>query len=147
MKVILLADVRGQGKKGELVNVSDGYANNFLFPRKLAKVADEQVMTELKNKKDSEAFRRSEERKAALALAERLKTVTLVLKATGGAMGKLYGSVTTKDISDMLQSQFDISVDKRKITVPQNIKSVGEYSVDIKLYTDINVSVKLIVEI
>lgn len=147
MKVILLADVRGQGKKGELVNVSDGYANNFLFPRKLAKLADEQVMTELKNKKESEDFHRAEERKSALAIAEKLKSATLVLKATGGAMGKLYGSVTTKDVSDMLRSQCNVTVDKRKITIPQNIKSVGEYSVDIKLYTDVNVSVKLVVEL
>jgi len=146
MKVILLQDVRGQGKKGELIDVSDGYANNFLFPRKLAKVADEQVMTELKNKEASENYRREQERKAALATAEKLKNARIILKTTGGVDGKLYGAVTAKDISDKLQSDFGLTVDKRKINISQPVKTIGEYDVDIKLYSEISVTVKLVVE-
>lgn len=146
MKVILLQDVRGQGKKGELINVSDGYANNFLLPRKLAKIADEQVMTELRNREASDNYRRQEERKQALATAERLKTVVVVFHTTGGVDGKLYGAVTSKDICDKLSADFGITVDKRKVTVSQPIKTVGEYEVDVKLYTDVSAKIKLVVE-
>lgn len=146
MKVILLQDVRGQGKKGELINVSDGYANNFLLPRKLAKVADEQVMTELRNREASDNYRRQEERKQALAIAEKLKTVTVVFRTTGGVDGKLYGAITSKDICENLASEHGINVDKRKVNVTQPIKTVGEYQVDVKLFTDVSAKIKIIVE-
>lgn len=146
MKVVLLQDVRGQGKKGELINVSDGYANNFLFPRKLAKLADEQIMTELKNREASENYRRQEERKQALAIAEKLKTVVVVFRTTGGADGKLYGAITSKDICDKLAAEHGITVDKRKVSVSQPIKTVGQYEVDVKLFTDVSAKIKLVVE-
>lgn len=146
MKVVLLQDVRGQGKKGELINVSDGYANNFLFPRKLAKLADEQIMTELKNREASENYRRQEERKQALAIAEKLKTVVVVFHTTGGADGKLYGAITSKDICDKLAAEHGITIDKRKVSVSQPIKTVGQYEVDVKLFTDVSAKIKLVVE-
>ncbi len=146
MKVILLQDVRGQGKKGELLNVSDGYANNFLFPRKLAKLADEQVMTELRNREASENYRRQEERKQAMAVAEKLKNVVVTFRTTGGVDGKLYGAITSKDICDRLAADHGITIDKRKVSVSQPIKTVGQYEVDVKLFTDVSSKIKIVVE-
>jgi large subunit ribosomal protein L9 len=143
MKVVLLDDVRGQGKKGELVNVSDGFARNFLFPKKLAKPADNQIIQEIKAKKDSEDFKRAEEKKQAAALAEKLKGTVLTYKSTGGADGRLYGAVTAKDISDKLQSELNLSVDKRKIVLNETIKTVGDYDLEIKLYPEISANIKV----
>ncbi len=137
MKVVLLADVKGQGKKGELVNVSDGYARNFLFPRKLAMEANAQILNEIKNKAEAESFRKAEDKKAAIELSAKLKDLVLIYKSTGGADGKLYGAVTAKDIADKLASEHGVSVDKRKIVINETIKSVGEYVLDIKLYPEI----------
>lgn len=145
MKVILLQDVKAQGKKGQVINVSDGYAQNFLFPRKLARVADAQVLTELKNREEANAFREAEDRKAALALKEKLDRIELVFLTTGGADGRLYGAVTSKDISEKLESEHKISIDKKKIDVG-NIKVAGEYTVSIKIYREISASVKVIVK-
>lgn len=146
MKVVLLEDVKGQGKKGELVNVSDGYARNFLFPKKLAKEANSQILNEIKNKQEAEKFKKAEDKKAAAALAERLKNVVVVFKSTGGADGKLYGAVTAKDISDKLNADFGISIDKRKIVISENIKTVGNYSLDVKLYPEISAKLNVVVE-
>ena len=146
MKVILLQDVKAQGKKGDVINVSDGYAKNYLFPRKLAKVADAQVLTELKNKEQAIAYRDAEDKKNALALKEKLDQITLVFRTTGGVDGKLYGAVTSKDISEKLASEHGIEVDKKKITITSTIKTIGEFTVDIKLYHDISSTVKVIVE-
>lgn len=146
MKVVLLADVKGQGKKGELVNVSDGYARNFLFPKKLAKEANNQIINDLKNKKEAEDFKKAEDRKAALALVEQFKTITLTYKATGGADGKLYGAVTAKDISEKLDKEKGINIDKKKFVMPETIKTVGEYVIDVKLYPEIAAKLKVIVE-
>ncbi len=137
MKVVLLADVKGQGKKGELVNVSDGYARNFLFPKKLAMEANAQILNEIKNKAEAESFRKAEDKKAAIELSAKLKELVLTYKSTGGADGKLYGAVTAKDIADKLASDFGISVDKRKIVINETIKTVGEYVLDVKLYPEI----------
>ena len=146
MKVILLQDVKSQGKKGDLINVSDGYAKNYLFPRHLAKEADAQVYTELKNKADAIAFRDAEERKNALELKKKLDETTLVFHTTGGADGRLYGAVTSKDISDKLAKEHGIEVDKKKITISSTIKTVGTFQVDIKLYHDISSILKVVVE-
>lgn len=145
MKVILLQDVKAQGKKGQVINVSDGYAQNFLFPRKLARVADAQVLTELKNREEANAFREAEDRKAALALKEKMDQIELVFLTTGGADGRLYGAVTSKDISEKLEAEHKISIDKKKIDVG-NIKVAGEYTVSIKIYREISASVKVIVK-
>ena len=132
MKVILKQDVKGQGKKGELVSVSDGYARNFLFPRDLAMPADAQAMNELKNKESAAVFHQQEETKAALAVAELLKDKTLTVKARAGQNGKLFGSVTTKEIAEELKKQFDVTLDKRKI-VMADITAFGGYTAELKL--------------
>lgn len=145
MKVILLQDVKSQGKKGEVINVSDGYAQNFLFPRKLARLADAQVLTELKNREEAAAFRESEDRKAALELKKKIDKIELVFMTTGGADGRLYGAVTSKDISEKLETEHHIVIDKKKIDVG-NIKVAGEYAVNIKIYRDISSTVRILVK-
>ncbi len=137
MKVVLLADVKGQGKKNQIVDVSDGYARNFLLPRKLAVLADAKVMGEIKSKEEAEAFRVKEEQKAAHALAERLATVTVKIKCAAGADGRLYGAVTAKDVAEVLARDFGITVDKRKISMNEQIRSYGVFPVEVRLYTDI----------
>lgn len=126
MDVILKSDVKGLGKKSEKVSVSDGYARNFLFPRGLAAEATAQTLSEMKNKQSSEQFKAEEELKAAKQSAEKINNNTVVLKAKGGANGKLFGSVTAKEIAVVVSNQFKVSVDKRKITV-DDIKAFGTY--------------------
>ena len=145
MKVLLLADVKGQGKKDQIVEVSDGYARNFLFPKKLAVAADAKVMSEAKSKEESKQFRLKEEKAAAKALAEKLVTLTVKIPASSGADGRLYGSVTTKDISEALASQHKIDIDKRKMTLAENIKSYGTYNVEVKVYPEVNATLKVVV--
>ena len=137
MKVILLCDVKGQGKKDQIINVSDGYARNFLFPQKKAIPADAKATSELKSKEDAKQYKLNEERKAALALAERLKNVTLEFKMGHGQDGHLYGSVTSKDIAEALKKEISTEVDKRKINLKDPIRAYGSYSVEIKLFQDV----------
>ncbi len=145
MKVILLCDVKGQGKKDEIVNVSDGYARNFLFPQKKAIPADAKATSELKSKEESKQYRISEDRKAAQALADKIKTVSLDIVMGHGADGRLYGSVTSKDIATALAAVIGADVDKRKIVLKEAIKAYGNYEVEIKLLQDI--SAKFIVKV
>ncbi len=142
MKVVLLQDVKGQGKKGELVNVSDGYARNFLLPRNLAIVADAQAMNELRNKEASVQYHKEMDKKAAEEAASKLKGKTVVIKARAGQKGKLFGAVTTKEVSDAIQAQLNVSVDKRKISM-SDIKAYGTYSAEIKLLQGISASVSI----
>lgn len=146
MKVLLLEDVRSQGKKGEIIEASDGYARNFLIPRKLAVEANAQILTEYKNKKASEAHKKAEEKKAAEAAAASINGKSIVYKATGGADGRLYAAVTAADISKKLKETFGVDVDKRKLVLNDNIKNVGEYNVTVKLYPEISAKIKVIVE-
>lgn len=138
MKVVLLADVKGQGKKNDVVEVSDGYARNFLLPRKLAIVADSKVMNELRTKEEANEFRIREEQKAARALAERLSTITVKIKCAAGADGRLYGAVTAKDVAEAMERDFGVKLDKRKISMSEQIRSYGVYPVEVRLYTDIS---------
>ena len=138
MKVILLKDVKGQGKKDQVVEVSDGYARNFLFPKKLAIVADAKATNELKGKEESRQHKIDEERRAANELAEKLAATTLKVKAASGADGRLYGAVTSKDIAEKLEADFGIKVDKRKINLSDPIKTHGTYSIEVKLYAEIS---------
>ena len=140
MKVILLCDVKGQGKKDEIINVSDGYARNFLFPQKKAIPADSRATSELKSKEEAKQYKINEERKAAIALGERIKAVTVEIKMEHGQDGRLYGSVTAKDIAEKLKSVLGVDIDKRKINLKEPIKADGNYDVEIKLYTDVTVS-------
>lgn len=146
MKVILLEDVKGQGKKGDLINTSDGYARNFLFPRKLAKPADAGSIKEIESKRESEAFHLAEEKKKANATKDFLADKEIVFKTTGGADGRLYGAVTTKDISEKIEKDLGLKIDKRNISISDTIKTAGVYPVKIKLFQGITAEIKLVVE-
>jgi large subunit ribosomal protein L9 len=137
MKVILLADVKGQGKENDVIEVSDGYGKNFLIPRKLAKVADAQSLNDVKVKEEARLYRIATEKKEAQALAEKLKTLQVKIPASGGGDGRLYGSITSKDITDRLQADHGITIDKRKLVMNDPIKSYGKYEVEVKLYTEV----------
>ena len=137
MKVILLCDVKGQGKKDQIINVSDGYARNFLFPQKKAIPADAKATSELKNKEEAKQFKVNEEHKAAVALAEKISGVEVRIKMGHGQDGRLYGSVTAKDIAEELQKKISVEVDKRKILMKDTIKAYGNYSVELKLLSDV----------
>ena len=145
MKVILLQDVKSQGKKGQIVNVSDGYARNFLFPKKLAAEADASVMNDVKNKEESRKYREAQEKKAAQELAEKLSSINVKFVLESGADGRLYGSVTAKDISEAFEKQHGISIDKRKLNLSDPIKTYGKFAVGIKLYTDVSATVNVTV--
>ena len=145
MKVLLLADVKGQGKKDQIVEVSDGYARNFLFPKKLAVVADNKVISENKSKEEAKQFRLKEEKAAAQALAAKLGSLTVKISAPSGADGRLYGSVTTKDIADQLAKQHKVTIDKRKLSLSENIKAYGTYNVEVKVYPEISATLKVTV--
>lgn len=136
MKVIFQQDVKGVGKKGELKNVSDGYARNFLLPKKLAVEATNQAMNEYNNKNAAAAHHKAEEIASAQALADKLNGNIVKLKAKAGDNGKLFGAVTTKEIASLLTEQFGFSVDKRKITAP-DIKELGSYNIEVKMYQGI----------
>ena len=129
MKVILLQDVKGQGKKGQLIDVSDGYARNFLLPRKLAQEATADNINTMKMNDKAAQEKRQKEREQALALSKVLKEMTLTVMAKGGGAGRLFGSVTNAEIADALQKQHKIDLDKRKIVLKEPIKSVGTYTV------------------
>ena len=145
MKVILTADVKGQGKKDQLVEVSDGYARNFLLPRKLAIPASSQSMNEMKNKAAARLHKIETERAAARETAEKLETVLLTFKVGAGADGHLYGSVTAKEIAEELLKTAGIEVDKRKITLAEPIKAYGRYELPVRLYTDVSGRIHVLV--
>lgn len=145
MKVILLADVKGQGKKNDVIEVSDGYGKNFLIPRKLAKPADAQSLNDVKVKEAARLYRIETERKEALALAETLKGILVKIPASSGADGRLYGSVTTKDIVEKLQADHKIVLDKRKLVLSDPIKAYGKYEVEVKLYTEVSGKINVLV--
>lgn len=145
MKVVLLEDVKSLGKKGELVNASDGYARNFLFPRKLAKEANAQAMNELKNAEESKAYKIKTETEKAKAGAEKINGKTLKLSAKAGQKGRIFGSVTAKEIAEELKKQYQVEIDKRKISLDGDIKSFGTYKAEIKLYTGITASINVMV--
>jgi len=146
LKVILLEDVKKLGKKGDLVDVSDGYARNFLFPRNLAKEATEGSLKQLKQEKDALAKKKQKELEQAKELAKVLSNTTVTLKVKAGEQGKLFGSVTSKDISEALKKQYNIEVDRRKIELQEPIKSLGSYKVDVKLAPEVDakLSVKIV---
>lgn len=144
MKVLLLQDVKGQGKKGELVEVSDGYARNFLLPKKLAVLADSTVLNEIRNKEEAKKFREAEEKKAAQENAQKLQSIVVKLYATAGADGKFFGAVSSKEIADELKKISGIDVDKRKI-LTDSIKAFGSYSIDVKLHPEVTGKINLVV--
>lgn len=145
MKVILLADVKGQGKKNDVIEVSDGYGKNFLIPRKLAKIADAQSLNDVKVKEEARLYRIATEKKEAEALAEKLKTLQVKVPASGGGDGRLYGSITSKDIVEKLQADHGIVIDKRKLVMNDPIKAYGKYEVEVKLYTEVTGKIYVLV--
>jgi len=145
MKVVLLQDVKGQGKKDDVINVSDGYARNFLFPKKLAAEADAKVMNEIKNKEASRLHKIELEKQAARDTAAALQKVVVKIKIQAGTDGRVYGSVTSKDIAEQLAAQHKIDVDKRKIVLDAPIKSYGTYAIDVKLYPEIAGKINVVV--
>lgn len=133
MKVILQQDVKSLGKKGELVNTSDGYARNYLFPRNLAIEANSQAMTELKNREDSKKHKIAVETQAAQEAADKIRGKAVKIKAKAGQGGRLFGSVTSKEIAEHIKKEYAIDIDRRKITAP-DIKAFGSYQATVKLY-------------
>ena len=138
MKIILLKDVKGLGKEGELVNAKDGYARNYLFPKKLAIEATPTNMNKWKERKKVEEAREKEEHEEALKLKKKIESLNLELKGKAGEGGKLFGSITSKDISDALKAQHKINIDKRKIELKDNIKTLGTTDVEIKVYPEVS---------
>ena len=145
MKVIFQADVKGKGKKGELKEVSDGYARNFLLPKKLAVEATTDNINTLRLKEKARAKQMAEEKAAAEATAEKLKTIVVKISAKAGAGGKLFGSITSKEISEALAKQFDISIEKNKIVQDNPIKGYGSFSVKCKLGYEISGTINVVV--
>lgn len=134
MKVILLDNIKGVGKKDQVIEASDGYARNYLLPRKLAVEANAENMSKLNNKKDANAYKKDLEKQAAESIAEKLKGILLKIKVKAGENGKIFGGVTAKEIAEGLKSQYQIEVDKKKIEVKEQIKTLGSFRVNIKLY-------------
>ena len=146
MKVILLQDVRGKGKKGQLLEVSDGYARNYMLPRKLAVEATPDAVNTMRMNDKAQQEKRQREREEAFQIANRLKELTVTVYAKGGGAGRLFGSVTTQEIADALQKEHGIALDKRKIVLDEAIKTVGTYTVKCKLGYEITGELKLKIE-
>ena len=146
MKVILLQDIKGVGKKDEVINASDGYARNFLFPKKLAVEADSGNMGRLKNKQDSEAHRKQIEKENAQETAKKIENISMVLEVKAGENGKIFGGVTSKEIADTLKKDYQIEVDKKKIMLKDTIKVLGNFNIEIKLYDGVFEKLKVRVE-
>ena len=143
MKIILLKDVKGLGKEAELVNAKDGYARNFLFPRDLAIEATPGNRKKWEERKKVEKTKEKEEQKESLKLKEKIEGLTVELKGKAGEGGRLFGSITSKDISDALNKDYNIKIDRRKIELKDNIKAIGTTQVEIRVYPEITASLKI----
>lgn len=143
MKVILNADVKGKGKKGDIVNVSDGYARNFLFPKKLAKEATAQNLNAAKVAQDAAKHKKLVEKAEAVALAEKLSGKTVQLKAKCGEGNRLFGAVTAAEVAEALKAGMGIEVDKKKIALSGGIKELGTYDVAVKVYAEVSATIKV----
>ena len=146
MKVILNQDVKGQGKKGDMINVSDGYARNFLLPKGLATEATKSAINEMKGKADAKAYREEKELEAAKALAAQIESVSVTIESKSGDNGKLFGSITSGDVAEALKMQGHIVVDKKKIVLHDPIKSVGEYKLSVKVHAGVSATLKVTVK-
>ena len=145
MKVILKADIKGVGKKGEVINASDGYARNFLFPKNLAVEANNENMLELKAKQDSVRYQKEQEKEKAMQTVEKLSKIQLKIKVKAGENGKIFGGVSAKEIAQELEKQYKIVVDKKKIDLKETIKTLGTQTVEIKLFEGVIGKIKIIV--
>ena len=145
MKVILCADIKNVGKKDQVINARDGYARNFLFPKKLAVPADKENMSKLQAKQDSKQYKRDLELEEAKKIASKLGEITLKIKTKSGENGKIFGSITSKEIVQNLEEQFKIVVDKKKVNLKEPIKALGTTNVELKLFEGVNAKLKVMV--
>lgn len=143
MKVILKADIKGVGKKDQVINASDGYARNFLFPKNLAVEANAENMSKLKAKQDSNAFRKLQEKEEAERIADKLSKILLKITVKAGTNGKIFGGISSKEIAENLDKQYQIKVDKKKIDLKETIKTLGVFNVEIKLFEGVIGKVKI----
>ncbi len=143
MKVILKADIKGVGKKNELINASDGYARNFLFPKNLAVEANSENISKLQAQKNSEQFKKDTEKEDAKKIAEKLTKITVRVQVKAGENGKIFGGVSAKDISEELEKQHKIKINKKKIVLNETIKTLGVHSVEVKLYENVVGTIKV----
>ncbi len=143
MKVILLQDIKSLGKKGELCEVSEGYGRNYLLPKKLAKEANAQAMNEYKNAENSKNFKIATAKSQAEDYKKQLEGKTFKMTAKAGKGGKLFGSITAKQVADEIKKQYNIAVDKRKVVIDRDIKEFGTYSAEVKLYTGISAKIDI----
>ena len=146
MKVILLQDVKGKGKKGQMIEVSDGYARNYMLPRKMALEATADAVNTMRMNDKAAAEKAARERAEALEISKKLREMTLVVTARGGGAGKLFGSVTNQEIADALKAKSGIAMDKRKIVISDPIKTVGTYTVQCKLGYEISAPLTVKIE-
>lgn len=142
MQVILQSDVKGTGKKGQIVNVSDGYARNFLLKRNLAKICNNESLSANTQQKEAQAYHKAVELAEAKELASKIKDVKITLTTKCGENGKIFGSITSKEIADKLNSE-GINIDKKKIVLPSPIKNTGEYIITVKIYPEVSTTFKL----
>lgn len=145
MKVVLKQDVKGTGKKDELVNVSDGYARNYLLPRGLAIVADAAAMSTIKSKNDAIEHHKAVELENAKQIAAVINGNSVKIESKAGSNGRLFGSVTSKEVAAALKEQFGVDLDKRKIELQSDIKTFGTYNAKVKIYTGVNADIKVVV--
>ncbi|MBR2743683.1 MAG: 50S ribosomal protein L9 [Clostridia bacterium] len=143
MKVILLDNIKGVGKKDEIINASDGYARNFLFPKKLAVEANNENLSKLKAKQQSVQYKKDVDKENAQKLAVQLDGITLTIKVKAGENGKIFGGVTSKEISEELKKQNQLDIDKKKIVLSENIKNIGSFDINIKLYEGVTGKLKV----
>ena len=147
MKVILQADIKGQGKKGDIKEVSNGYARNFLFPKNLAIEATKANINSVEGKKEAAAYHKGKEIEEATALREKLSGMSVTLKAKAGEGGRLFGSITSKDVAEALKMQQHIVIDKKKFVLPEGgLKNIGTAEIDVKVYPEIVGKLKVIIE-
>ncbi|MCD8205949.1 MAG: 50S ribosomal protein L9 [Clostridia bacterium] len=145
MKVILLCDVKGQGKKGDIKELNDGYARNYLIPKGLAEIATPQKINEIKQKNESERYRKAEEEKMIRAMAKEMSGKTFPVRMKAGTSGRIFGSVTAQNVSDALAME-GYDVDKRKVVIPAPIKMVGVYDIELKFFEGVSCKIKINVE-
>ena len=146
MKVILKQDVKGSGKAGDIIKVSDGYARNFLLKKGLAVEATEGELKELKIKKDADQYHYEEKKKEVKALADKIDGKTLIIHVKAGEQGRIFGSVTSKEIASKIKEDFNIEIDKRKIMLNEHIKNYGRYNIEVKFMTDIIAKITVLVQ-
>ena len=146
MEVILKEDIKGVGKKDQIINANDGYARNFLFPKKLAVEANKENLAKLKAKQDGQSFHRAQELELAKKQADEIGKIKVVLKVKAGDNGKIFGGITSKEIAESLKNEFNLDIDKKKIMLKETIKTLGRISVEIKLYEGVIAKLAVIIE-